>query len=58
MAMRDWVRLPSRWIEDGGLSDLEWGVGKPSGSDYTAALMVLAPLAHHADGDGLAKCTK
>jgi len=57
MAMRDWVRLPSRWIEDGGLQDLQWTASKPSGADYTAALMVLAPLAHEADEDGLTKCT-
>lgn len=57
MAMRDWVRLPSRWIEDGGLSEIEWAAAKPSGSDYIAGLMVLAPLAHHADENGVAKCT-
>jgi predicted transcriptional regulator len=58
MAMRDWVRLPSRWIEAGGLADLQWSNGEEHGSDYAAALMVLSPIAHHADDeDGLAKCT-
>lgn len=57
MAMREWVRLPSKWIEDGGLGELQWMASKPSGSDYAAALMVLAPLAHHANEDGLIRCT-
>ena len=57
MGMPDWVRLPSKWIEEGGLEQLDWSASKPSGSDNTAALMVLAPLAHNADENGLAKCT-
>src|SRR3954454_20409578 len=55
MAMRAWGRLPSRWIEDGGLEFLDWTATTPSGADKTAALMVLAPLAHHANEGGLAK---
>jgi DNA-binding transcriptional ArsR family regulator len=55
--MRDWVRLPSRWIEDGGLQDLQWTRSEASGSDNAAALMVLAPIAHAADEDGVATCT-
>jgi hypothetical protein len=57
MRMRDWVRLPSRWIEDGGLQDLQWTKSEASGSDNAAALMVLAPIAHVADDNGVATCT-
>jgi DNA-binding transcriptional ArsR family regulator len=57
MRMRDWVRLPSMWIEDGGLQRFQWKRSEMSGSDYAAALMVLAPIAHLADEDGLAMCT-
>ena len=57
MAMRHWVRVPSMWIEDGGLKELQWTNAKGSGSDNIAALMALAPIAHNADQDGLAKCT-
>jgi DNA-binding transcriptional ArsR family regulator len=55
MPMRDWVRLPSLWIENGDLVDLEWkGSGR---SDNAAALMVLAPVVHNADDEGLSKRT-
>ena len=57
MAMRHWVRVPSMWIEEGGLKELQWTNAKGSGSDNIAALMALAPIAHNADQDGLAKCT-
>jgi DNA-binding transcriptional ArsR family regulator len=57
MAMRDWVRLPSRWIEEGGLEELAWTGSLQTGADYTAALMVLAPIAHAADDDGLSRRT-
>jgi DNA-binding transcriptional ArsR family regulator len=57
MRMRDWARLPSKWIEDGGLQDLQWTKTDASGSDNAAALMVLAPVAHVADDEGLASCT-
>jgi hypothetical protein len=57
MSMRNWVRLPSQWIDDDGLWDFQWGGGAPAGSDCAAALMVLAPIAHHADDEGLARCT-
>src|SRR5258708_24216998 len=57
MPMREWVRMPSTWIEEGGLKSLQWTKTETSGSDNAAALMVLAPIAHHADGEGLAKCT-
>ncbi len=53
--MRKWVKLPSRWIENGGLKKFLW---KNGGSDNTAALMALIVIAHHADEDtGMAKMT-
>jgi hypothetical protein len=55
--MREWVRLPSMWIENGGLQELQWVKSDTSGSDNAAALMVLAPIAHVADDEGLARCT-
>lgn len=57
MRMRDWVRLPSMWIENGGLQELQWLKSEMSGSDKAAALMILAPIAHVADDEGLATCT-
>jgi hypothetical protein len=39
------------------LRKLQWGRSRPSGSDYAASLMVLAPIAHHADDGGLSRCT-
>jgi predicted transcriptional regulator len=55
--MQDWVRLPSLWIENGGLQKLQWTRSEVSGSDNAAALMVLAPIAHVAADDGTAICT-
>jgi predicted transcriptional regulator len=57
MTMRDWVKLPSLWIENGGLRSLRWSGDHAIGSDNIAALMVLAPIAHKADDAGLASCT-
>lgn len=57
MKKREWVRLPSKWIEDGGLKQLQWTNSEASGSNNIAALMVLAPIAHHADDEGMAICT-
>jgi hypothetical protein len=59
MALREWVRLPSAWIEEGGLQRLRWSGGEwDSGADCTAALMVLMAIAHHADeATGLARLT-
>lgn len=42
------VKLPVRWIDAGGLRAFKW---KQGGSDETAALMLLAVLAHHMDSD-------
>lgn len=56
-AWTKWVRLPSGWINRGGLKTLKWkndGVG----SDATAALMALTAIAHHADQQsGIARIT-
>jgi DNA-binding transcriptional ArsR family regulator len=57
MAMDQWVRLPSAWIEQGRLRELRWTKSGHSGSDNIAALMVLSPIAHHADNVGVARCT-
>lgn len=54
MRMKDWVQLPSVWIRDGGLKNFQWA---NSGADNTAALMVLAPIAHHVGDDGISVCT-
>src|SRR3954463_5982005 len=51
---RDWVRLPSTWIEAGGLRQLRWG---SAGADNIAALLGLAVIAHHADNEGAARLT-
>ena len=47
MALRNWVRLPSWWIEEGGLRELRWNKGE--GADNIAALMVFCVIAHHAN---------
>lgn len=55
MAMQKWVRLPSAWIEQGGLKNFQW---KDGGSDNTAAIMALVAITHRADqATGLAKVT-
>jgi predicted transcriptional regulator len=52
----DWVKLPTAWIERGGLKSIRWTKG--DGADNTAALMVLIAIAHHADQEtGLARLT-
>jgi DNA-binding IscR family transcriptional regulator len=49
------VKLPVRWIDAGGLKAFKWHQG---GSDETAALMLLAVLAHHIDAeDGTVQLT-
>lgn len=48
------ARLPSAWINEGGLRAFSW----KGGSDETAALMLLIAIAHHADPkNGLARLT-
>jgi DNA-binding transcriptional ArsR family regulator len=57
MALKPWVRLPTRWIEAGGLKEFHWASAR---SANTAALMLLAAIAHHADsadGSGVARLT-
>lgn len=54
--MREWVSLPTSWIEEGGLEEFTWG--SEGGSDNTAALMVLMVVAHHAEREtGVARVT-
>lgn len=56
MALREWVRVPTDWIDEGGLKRLLWIQGE--GSDNVAALMSLTVIAHHADENtGLARIT-
>lgn len=56
MNMRKWVKLPSAWLEDGGLAAFKWRAGV--GASETAALMVLIAVAHRADlNEGLARTT-
>lgn len=50
--MLPWVKLPVSWIRDSGLSQFRWAKG--GGGRETAALMVLAAVAHHAP-EGTAK---
>ena len=57
MSIRSWVRLPSIWIEEGGLKQLSWGAAG-QGADNIAALMALTAIAHVADDEtGIARVT-
>lgn len=54
--MQAWVRLPTAWIEDKGLTKFVWGRG--SGADNIAALMALMVVAHFASQEtGAARLT-
>lgn len=54
--MKSWVKLPTRWIEEGGLASFRWKQGE--GSASVAGLMLLAVIAHHADDEhGIAQIT-
>lgn len=58
MGWKDWVRLPSTWIEKHGLTSLRWGGVSGEGSNNTAALMTLTAIAHHAkEENGVARIT-
>lgn len=54
--VRQWVPLPTLWIEERGLSAFQWG-GAGEGSNNAAALLCLILIAHHADGHGRARLT-
>jgi hypothetical protein len=57
VAIKQWVPLPSQWINDGGLAALRWKHGG-EGADHVAALMALTIIAHAADSDtGAARVT-
>lgn len=53
--VRDWKRLPSSWINDGGLLRFTWSSG--GRSTHLSALMCLAVIVHQADDDGFAIIT-
>lgn len=55
MTMREWVRLPTAWINAKRLREFRWEA-EGKGSDNSAALLSLAVIAHHAD-QGTAKIT-
>lgn len=44
--LQKWVKLPTGWINDGGLKDLRWKAG--SGGTHIGSLMTMAALMHHA----------
>ena len=53
---KSWIKLPSRWIEAGGLKDFRWARGE--GSDNLAGLMGLTVISHHIDAEsGVARLT-
>lgn len=53
--LKPWVKLPTAWIEDGGLHRFRWSQG---GAANIAALMTLIAIAHRADADtGVARLT-
>ena len=49
MALMDWVKLPTAWIDSKELVGLRWT--PEQGADNVAALMLLIVLAHRADRD-------
>jgi len=54
--LADWVRLPTNWIRNGGLTAFTWKAG--AGADQIVALMLLLLIAHEADqGTGEATVT-
>jgi hypothetical protein len=53
--MQEWVRLPTRWIQDGGLKAFRWEPG--IGANNISALMCLIAIAHRADETGTATIT-
>jgi len=56
MTTRKWVKLPTRWIVDGGLVNLSWQAS--IGANKIAALMALIAIAHNADEEhGIARLT-
>lgn len=42
-----WVKLPTAWIQSGGLTKFKWA--KSVGSDNVAALMLLLVISHHVE---------
>lgn len=51
-----WVRLPSKWIKDGGLLEFKWRAG--TGASETTALMLLVAISHRTQlENGIARIT-
>lgn len=56
MKLQLWTKLPSSWIEGGGLHQFRWAKGQ--GADNAASLMALAVIAHHVEPEtGIARLT-
>ena len=54
--LKPWVKLPTAWIEDGGLKNFRWKPGE--GATNVASLMLLMVIAQHAEGStGITKLT-
>ena len=54
--LREWVKLPTAWIQAEGLKTFRWSA--EFGSDNLAALMALTAVAHHTDLEsGIAEMT-
>ena len=52
---KDWARMPSTWINEGGLRKFVWSSG--GRSTHLSALMCLAIIVQNADDDGFAGIT-
>lgn len=55
MVMKQWVKLPTGWINEGGLQQFLWK--KEIGANNVAALMSLMVLGHHANEAGIVTLT-
>ena len=52
---KEWTRMPSTWINEGGLRKFVWSSG--GRSTHLSALMCLAIIVQNADDDGFAVIT-
>jgi DNA-binding transcriptional ArsR family regulator len=55
MTLKEWTKLPSRWIEEKRLRELRWASGQ--GANNVAALMVLLVIVNHANDTGRTEIT-
>ena len=44
---REWIKLPTLWIQSGGLKEFKWSAAE--GADNLAALMALTAIAQHTE---------